>query len=220
MHVPYCHLWPVWLYAIFTNYLINDKIFKNKFAEHTKRVLISCTTFFWNIFRSIERDMIKNVDRSLCQVPFILVRFWLNLNFLHRVSKNTQISDFMKIPPMEGQLFHTDEGKDGRTLRSRIFSTEFRKILTYQISWKSLQWKANCSITTKGRTDGHYEVEFSPQSFEKNSNIRFHKNPSNGRPVVPYRRREGRTDITKSRIAFHNFVNAPKDRPVPKSLTP
>jgi hypothetical protein len=33
-----------------------------------------------------------------------------------------------------------------------IFSTDFRKILKYQISWKSFQWKTNCSIRTDVRT--------------------------------------------------------------------
>jgi len=31
----------------------------------------------------------------------IFIRVWLNLNFLGRFSKNTQKSNFMKIPPVE-----------------------------------------------------------------------------------------------------------------------
>jgi hypothetical protein len=34
-----------------------------------------------------------------------------------------------------------------------IFSTYFRKILTYQISWKSVQREPKCSMWTDGRTD-------------------------------------------------------------------
>jgi len=35
-----------------------------------------------------------------------------------------------------------------------VFSTVFRKILKYQISWKSLKWQPNCCL----RTDGHDEA--------------------------------------------------------------
>jgi hypothetical protein len=34
-----------------------------------------------------------------------------------------------------------------------IFSAQFRKIMKYQISWKSSQWGQNCSLRTDGRTD-------------------------------------------------------------------
>jgi hypothetical protein len=45
----------------------------------------------------ISLDIIINVHRSSCKVPVISVRFWLNLDFLVRFSKNTQISHLMKI---------------------------------------------------------------------------------------------------------------------------
>jgi hypothetical protein len=83
-------------------------------------VLIFSTTFVWNIFvLSIsERDMIKNVHCSLCKVPFILVRFEWN-KFFDTFSKNTEISNFMKIRQVGAYLFHKDRltgGKiDGRT---------------------------------------------------------------------------------------------------------
>ena len=49
---PYCHLWPVPFYNIFSNYLINGTIFRKQVTEHKMCVLIFCTTFFWNISHS------------------------------------------------------------------------------------------------------------------------------------------------------------------------
>jgi hypothetical protein len=65
-HVPYCHLWPKWLYYIFLNYLTNGSIFEKKLLN-TKCVFwfplqLSSETFL--IPRRTEWDMIKNVCRS------------------------------------------------------------------------------------------------------------------------------------------------------------
>ena len=69
-------------------------------------VLIFSTTF--------DRDIITDVHMSLCKVRITFVKSELDLNFLHRFSKNTQISNFMKIHPAGVELLH----KDGQTWQS------------------------------------------------------------------------------------------------------
>jgi hypothetical protein len=66
------------------------------------------------IVRRTERDII-NVYRSSCKVPFILARFYCNLNFLYRFSKITKISNFMKISPVGAELLHVDRQMDRQT---------------------------------------------------------------------------------------------------------
>jgi hypothetical protein len=38
---------------------------------------------------------------------------------------------------------------------SWILSIDFRKILKYKISWKSVEWEPSFPMLTDGRTDGH-----------------------------------------------------------------
>jgi hypothetical protein len=66
--------------------------------------------------------MTKNVCWSSCKLPVILVRFLVNLNFLGIVSKNIQLSNFMKIRPAEVESFRTHGHTDSHDAANRRFS--------------------------------------------------------------------------------------------------
>jgi hypothetical protein len=70
--------------------------------------------------------MMKNVHRVLCKVPVILVRLERTLNFIDRFSNNSQISDFIKIPPVGARLFMRT---DGRTKGQRNRRTDMTKLV-------------------------------------------------------------------------------------------
>ena len=72
-HAPYLHLWPARLYYIFPHYLIKGIIFFNK-----KLLNIKCVFLFSiqlpsekSLIPRTERDMIKNVYWSTCEVLVI-----------------------------------------------------------------------------------------------------------------------------------------------------
>jgi hypothetical protein len=70
------------------------------------------------ILKRIQRHIIINVHRSSRKVPVILVRFQSILNFLDRFSKNAQISNFIKICPLGGELLHANRQTDEQIWRS------------------------------------------------------------------------------------------------------
>ena len=72
-HAPYCHLYPVRLYHILAHYLLNGTIFL-KMLSNMKCVFWLSLQLLFEIFlilRIIRRDIIRNVHRSSCKVPFI-----------------------------------------------------------------------------------------------------------------------------------------------------
>jgi len=66
--------------------------------------------------------MIKKVYSSSCKLLVILVLFARKVSSLHSFSKNTQISNVMKIRPM------CSMGTDGRTDRHDKANSRFSKL--------------------------------------------------------------------------------------------
>ena len=71
----YCHLCSVRIYHTFPHYLINVTDLRKKLCN-VKFDLISSATFAeaFLILRRIQRDIVINMRRTLCEVPVILVR--------------------------------------------------------------------------------------------------------------------------------------------------
>jgi hypothetical protein len=68
--------------------------------------------------------MIKYLYWSACDISDILVRFYLNSNYLAKFSKNAQISNLMKISPV-GAEFHANRRMDGQTGRHDEANSRF-----------------------------------------------------------------------------------------------
>jgi len=109
MHM--CHIVICGLYGstIFFHIISQTAQFKKKITKHKTCVLIFSRvlskTFL--ILVTNEPDMIKMYTGLHVKYLF-LVRFQWNLNFLNRFLKNTKISHFTKICPVQGQLSHEE----------------------------------------------------------------------------------------------------------------
>ena len=128
VHAPYFHMWPVWLYNIFTPHLVNKYIFEKKFWLYNL-----CFVFLYKL--------VWNISHSK--------KSWA------RYDKKMYIG-----LPVKYQLFMSDFNKIW------IFSTYFRKIIKYQMPWKSFQWWPSCSIRTDRRKDMS-KLTFAFRNFTK-----------------------------------------------------
>ena len=97
--VLYCHLSPIWLYYIFAHYLAAAR-FRKKVLKYEVFWFLSTLPATFPVLRRIQRDGSINIHRFLYKVPVIFVNF-IETNFLDRFSKISQISNFMKIRPVE-----------------------------------------------------------------------------------------------------------------------
>jgi hypothetical protein len=106
-HAQYWYLWPVRLCCIFLHYLTDVAIKENLLLDIT-RVLwfyLQLSSGTIHILRKVKRVIIKNMYWTSRKVGVILFRF----------SKNTKISNFMKIRPVIVEIFHADRQTHRRT---------------------------------------------------------------------------------------------------------
>jgi len=108
-HAPYYHLWTVRLCNIFPQYRTDSIIIEKKKLLKMKCILVFSTTLSetFLIVRRIERDMIKMCIRLHLKYPLTLSDF-NETDFFDKFSKNTQISNLIKIHPVGGEFFHAD----------------------------------------------------------------------------------------------------------------
>jgi hypothetical protein len=137
-HAPYCHLWPAPLYNIFPHYLINGTIFEKKSLD-TKCVFwfsVQRLSETFLILRRTERDMIKNVYRSECEVPLLLLDCNDTWIFCTRFQKSLKCKISWKSVQLEPSCsMQTDRRTDGLGEACSRFPQFFEN------TWKSNIWK-------------------------------------------------------------------------------
>jgi hypothetical protein len=124
---PCWDLKTLWLNQIFRHYIINGTIF-GKTLLNVKCVFVFPLQFLFKnvlILRRILRYIFINVKTYLCKVSFSLVRFESKLNFLDRLSKEPQMSYFIKIRLVGAELFHAERLKNGRTYKHNESNSTF-----------------------------------------------------------------------------------------------
>jgi len=118
-----------------------------------KLLTIKCVFFYslqfclkqtFLIRRRIERDMIKMYVGIHVKHPLFLSDFLWNLNFLERFSTNTQISNFMKVRPVEAALFLAERQTDRRRDRHDDANSRFsqfanapKHVIGIAVLWRS-----------------------------------------------------------------------------------
>ena len=77
----------------------------------------------------------------------LLYQILMKFNFLDRLSKNNQISNFMKIHPVGTELLHADGRKNGRTDRQTDRQTDMIKLIVAFRNFAKAPKKKTCHHT-------------------------------------------------------------------------
>jgi len=108
----------------FPRYLISGTIFRkyllNKKCAFCFSLKLLSETFL--ILRRNQRDIIINVNISSFKVSVNLFRFYSNLNFPYKFSKNLLILNFIKIRQIGAELFNADRQTDRHDEAQSLFS--------------------------------------------------------------------------------------------------
>jgi hypothetical protein len=114
-HAPcVSHLWPIVLYRFFLHYFINITIYVDELLniKYVFSFSLQIISEIFIILRRIPKGTTIYTCSSSCKVPIIPVRFYGNFSSVCRFSKNTQITNFLKILPVGVEFFHADKRKD------------------------------------------------------------------------------------------------------------
>jgi hypothetical protein len=150
-----CHLWLLWLYHIFSHYLINARFSKKK-SLNIKRV------FWFPLQLLLETFLILRIIQRDNHVKYQLFPLDFNENWILSTDfrKNNQISSFVKIRPVGTEFSRADRQTDMTklivTFRSLTNAPNYR--LRRQLNASlNFQWdKATSFRDTRCFTWGQY----------------------------------------------------------------
>jgi hypothetical protein len=123
------HMWSVRLHSIFPNYPINGTIFEKK-IEHKICGLILSVTFFWNICH-YKKNWVRYDHKYLHVKCCYSCHTLIKLEFYRQLFEKYTLN-FMKIHPVDAELFHEGELTDDRIDMKKL-------TLLSSISWTHLK---------------------------------------------------------------------------------